>query len=197
MRYLLLSAVLFSSAAFAEEGSYARFNVGRVSVDQLGLKDSHSSLGLDVGYRFTENYGAELGYHDFGDFSSSAGAPIKNSINADSFTMALSAKYALHTGEFQGFYVDGRLGLANFTVKGSTYSAAQQSGQNAVRSKVSNSKLFLGLGAGYDMTKNFSMGISYTRFEGQTTLFQGSTGIALKNETLRFPEIAFAAEFRF
>ncbi len=187
---LVLSAVLFSTATFAQEGNYVRLNVGSIDANESGLDDSQSSYGLDLGYRFTEVFGAELGYHDSGDLkgvSTIDTNSFANIANVRILTMAVSAKYALHSEEYQGFYLDARGGLSNTRVDAKqTVSATSQ-----LATSTNGTQAFVGIGVGYDMTEGFSMGLGYNRYRGKIRL------PSVNERNVDFSDLSLVAEFRF
>jgi opacity protein-like surface antigen len=185
---LVLSAALLSTALFAQEGNYVRLNAGSIDVNESGLDDSQTSYGVDLGYRFTDVFGAELGYHDSNDLRGiTTPGNFANSANVRILTMAVSAKYALHTAEYQGFYLDARGGLSNTRVD-----AKQTVSTTSQLATTSNgTQAFVGIGVGYDMTEGFSMGLGYNRYRGKIRL----PNVNEKNVDLS--DLSLVAEFRF
>jgi hypothetical protein len=188
--FLVVGALFFFSSAQAQEGLYVRGEVGRSDIDEVNIKDSNNQFGIDVGWRFTEHFGAELGFRDLGKFTGTISAPT--TLNADALTVALSGRANLHVGETQGIYLDGRFGLANFDVKGTETFAAGA----ARRFNESGSRPFFSVGVGYDMTDNFGMAISYSRYQVEQ-VFSGSVGAASKTIDVDLPTLGITAEFRF
>jgi hypothetical protein len=187
---LALAMLTFLGSAQAQEGLYVRGEVGRSDIDEVNIKDSSNQFGIDIGWRFTEHFGAELGFRDLGKFTGNISAPT--TLNADALTVALSGRANLHQGETQGIYLEGRFGLANFDVKGTeTFSAGA-----ARRYNESGSRPFFSIGAGYDMTDNFGMAISYSRYQAKQ-IFSGSVGGVSKKIDVDFPTLGITAEFRF
>ena len=182
-------ALSLATAAQAREGLYVRGEVGRSDVDEPNIKDSSTLLGVDIGWRFTENFGAELGFRDLGSFSGTAAVPTK--LNADAFTIALSGRTNLHPDVAQGFYLEGRFGLANFDVEGQEVFATTTPARNA-----SGTRPFFSLGAGYDMTQDFSMAVNYSRYQAEK-IFTGSAMTNIQTIDVDFPALSIVAEFRF
>ena len=94
-------ALALTNAAQAREGLYVRGEVGRSDIDEQNIKDSSSLVGVDIGWRFTENFGAELGFRDLGSFAGTVSVPTE--LNADALTVALSGRTNLHPDQVQGF----------------------------------------------------------------------------------------------
>jgi len=185
----IVIALTLASAAQAREGLYVRGEVGRSDVDEQNINDSSSLVGVDIGWRFTENFGAELGFRDLGSFAGTVSVPTE--LNADAFTFALSGRTNLHPDAAQGIYLEGRFGIANFDVKGKEIFGTANRPFTA-----SGSRPFFSLGAGYDMTEDFSMAVNYSRYQAEQ-IFSGSVGAASRTLDVDFPAISIVAEFRF
>lgn len=185
----IVIALTLATAAQAREGLYVRGEVGRSDVDEPNIEDSSSLLGVAIGWRFTENFGAELGFRDLGSFSGTVAVPTE--LNADAFTVALSGRTNLHPDTAQGFYLEGRFGLANFDVEGQEIFATPTPALTA-----SGTRPFFSLGAGYDMTQDFSMGVNYSRYQAEQ-IFKGSPTAISRTIDVDFPAISIVAEFRF
>ncbi len=181
-------ALTLATAAQAREGLYVRGEVGRSAVDESNIKDSSTLVGVDIGWRFTENFGAELGFRDLGSFSGTVAVPTE--LNADAFTVALSGRTNLHPDVAQGFYLDGRFGLANFDVKGKEIFGS------ARPFTASGTRPFFSLGAGYDMTEDLSMAVNYSRYQAEK-IFTGSATTNSQTIGVDFSAISIVAEFRF
>lgn len=185
----MVAALTLANGAQAREGLYVRGEVGRSDVDEKNIKDSSSLVGVDIGWRFTENFGAELGFRDLGSFAGTVSVPTE--LNAHAFTVALSGRSNFHPDTAQGFYLDGRFGLANFNVKGK-----QIFGTASRRFTASGSRPFFSLGAGYDMTEDFSMAVNYSRYQAEQ-IFTASATTTSQTLAVDFPAISITAEFRF
>ena len=182
-------ALTLATAAQAREGLYVRGEVGRSDVDERNIKDSSSLIGVDIGWRFTENFGAELGFRDLGSFAGTVTVPTE--LNADALTVALSGRSNFHPDAAQGFYLEGRFGLANFDVKGK-----QIFGTASRPFTASGSRPFFSVGAGYDMTEDFSMAVNYSRYQAEQ-IFTSSVTAASQTLDVDFPALSIVAEFRF
>ena len=112
-------------------------------------------------------------------------------LNADAFTIALSGRTNLHPDVAQGFYLEGRFGLANFDVEGQEVFATTTPARNA-----SGTRPFFSLGAGYDMTQDFSMAVNYSRYQAEK-IFTGSAMTNIQTIDVDFPALSIVAEFRF
>ena len=182
-------ALALTNAAQAREGLYIRGEVGRSDIDEQNIKDSSSLVGVDIGWRFTENFGAELGFRDLRSFAGTINAPAE--MNADALTVALSGRTNLHPEQARGLFFEGRFGIANFDVKNKEIFGSATRGYNST-----GSRPFFSVGAGYDMTEDFSMAVNYSRYQAEQ-VFSSSVGAASRTLKVEFPALTIAAEFRF
>ena len=65
----LATAMLLPMAAMADTGLYIDGAAGQTSVDDEGINDNDTAFRAGVGYRFLENFGAELDAMSCSDFS--------------------------------------------------------------------------------------------------------------------------------
>jgi long-subunit fatty acid transport protein len=190
---ILALSLCAACPVLAREGLYVRGELGRSDIDELALKDSSQLFGLDVGWRFAGNFGAELGFRDLGDYTGRS-TSLRTNLKAQAFTAALSGKYQFNPEGVQGVYVDGRLGLANFDINGTEVNPNTPT--QTRRYGASGSRVFFSLGLGYEMTENFGMAINYTRYRFERTLTPDSQNVGSKSE-YELPALGVVAEFRF
>jgi OmpA-OmpF porin, OOP family len=183
-------ALLTATTAHAREGLYVKVDLGRSDVSELNLDDSSETFGLDMGWRFTEHYGAELGFRDLGDYSGRA--PVASELDAEIFTVALSGRYEFNEDSDQGAFIEGRFGLGNYDVSG----REQYTTTQARNFKASGTRPFFGVGAGYNLTQNFSLAFNYSRYQAQQNLALSVGGVT-RNLDIVFPTLALSAEYRF
>jgi hypothetical protein len=191
-RTKLLATFVLSAlcaTANAQEGLYVRGELGRSDIDATNIKDSSSLAGIDVGWRFTENFGVELGYRNLGKFKGTVTVPTD--LKADAFTVALSGRANLHKGQAQGFFLDARFGIANPDTRGT-----EVFGTVTRRYRLSGARPFFSVGAGYDMTENFGMAFSYSRYQARREV-SASVSAPARNVDIDFPALSVSAEFRF
>jgi OmpA-OmpF porin, OOP family len=183
-------ALLTVTQAQAREGLYVKIDLGRSDVSELNLDDSSETFGLDMGWRFTEHYGAELGFRDLGDYSGRT--PVSSELDAEIFTVALNGRYEFNEDADQGAFIEGRFGLGNYDVSGREQYTATQ----ARNFKTSGSRPFFGVGAGYNLTRNFSLAFNYSRYQAEQNVAL-SAGGATRTVDIVFPTLALSAEYRF
>lgn len=185
----IVLALALANAAQAREGLYVRGEVGRSDIDEQNIKDSSSFLGVDIGWRFTENFGAELGFRDLGSFAGTINAPAE--MNADALTVALSGRTDLHPEQTRGLFFEGRFGIANFDVKNKEIFGSATRGYNST-----GSRPFFSVGAGFDMTEDFSMSVNYSHYQAEQ-VFSSTVTAASRTLDVDFPALSIVAEFRF
>ena len=109
-------ALMAATAAQADTqpGFYAGAGIGSTKVgdDNLsGVDDSDTGFKIFGGYTFTENWGVEVSYFDFGEASVSAG---NNSTSIGMTGLSASAVGRLPVNDM--FAVYGKLGFASYDV---------------------------------------------------------------------------------
>jgi OOP family OmpA-OmpF porin len=162
MKKQLFAAVVGAALAFPlfaqAEGAYIGANVGRselkLSGDFGSGKDNKTGYKAYAGYDFTQNFGAEAGYVNFGK--------VKDSENNDSLSVDTSAFYVAATGTLplnEQFSLFAKAGVSQNRTK-ITLSAFN------VRESESNNKTsaIFGIGAAYNINKNLSAVAEYENF---------------------------------
>lgn len=156
----LASSLLLPTLAMADTGWYIDGAVGQASVDDGGIDDSDTSFRIGTGYRFYENFGAEIGYQDLGKVSDNVDvAGASASIETEGLYAGLSGKIPLYDGS-TGFYLSARAGLYWWDATGRV-----QVGDTTVRLDDSDSDFYIGVGGGYDFNEQFGLGLAYDRYQ--------------------------------
>lgn len=188
---LLLAGVAGASAPLvAQEGAYARVQLGQAQLDFVD--DEDVAVGATLGYRFTPNFGAEIGYQDLGS-GRFGGATIGGAIpeiDSRSFTVGLDARYPLEA-EDRGFFLGGRFGVHWYKNDG----VANVTGL-AVGFDTSDNDLYFGAGVGYAFNDRFDVALNWTRFNSDIEV-PGSGNRAAFAVSNDVDVVALAAEFRF
>jgi len=158
-----LSAAL-TTPAFAGNDIYATADLSSASYTNVSPFPNPGKFGLGVGYQFTPNVAAEVGYHMFGDSTSVQGA-LSQTIKVSSFTVAAVGSYPLNAQ----FSAIGKLGMAMNKLN---YSG------NFAGSTGSDSKnsLYFAVGGQYNINQQFAVRAQYESFGDFTT--KGGTGAA-------------------
>lgn len=174
---LLVAALAFpiaQAAPFAPQ-AYMGLNAGqaehKLSADGIGSDtEKKTSVKVYGGYNFTENFGAELGYANFGKF--------RVSEDAIGVNMKTSAVYAAVTGTVPvtpEFALFGKVGVTTNHIKGTIDSNNFQGSGT----KNETAAMF-GVGASYLVVPNVSLVVEYENFG---KLFKDS-GAEIKTNTV-------------
>lgn len=171
---IILSLTLISGVAATPaiaEGYYGAVDLGQSKAKDgctglpagvVGCKDQGSMYRIAGGYQFATTWGAEVGYGNYG--KESAGT-----LGAASADWELSGIQISGTGTFpltDAFSLIGKLGVASTKLK--------ITGKGGMPSpSATSTKLAYGIGAQYDVTKNFSIRGQY---EDLGTVGDSNTG---------------------
>ena len=137
-----------SDAGWYVGGSYGMttFDVSGVPAG-VSVDDSDSGFKIFGGFQFTKNWGAEVGYVDFGK----AGIGGFGDIGVTALTLAGTGTLPLN----ESFSLLGKVGMANWDASGSASSGD------------SGTDLFYGIGARYNFNKNLSVQVEFETFSAE------------------------------
>lgn len=156
----LAAALALPALALADTGLYVDGAVGQASVDDEGIDDNDTSLRLGVGWRFVENFGAEIGFQDLGEVGEEVAiGGATASVEADGFYAGVAGKIPLYDTDM-GFYLSARAGMYFWDATG----RARQ-GTTSIRIDDSDSDFYVGVGGGYDFNEKFGVGLTYDRYQ--------------------------------
>ena len=173
-RTLILASALAAVASPAFAGDFfVRGEAGttraELSAGSASDSDNDTAYAVRGGY-MGKYFGVEGFYGQYYD-SSVGGIDSK----ADGYGFALVGKYRF--GEDKGFFIDGRLGLARTTLKGTVEFVApppSAEGANgtgkagpapaaiAVSGEYTHTQPYAGLGVGYDFNEHYGVTLNYT-----------------------------------
>jgi len=150
-------ALMAATAAQADTqpGFYAGAGIGSTKVgddDLSGVDDSDTGFKIFGGYTFTENWGVEVSYFDFGEASVSAG---NSSASVGITGLSASAVGRLPVNDM--FAVYGKLGFASYDVKAKFNVAGFGSGS----ASDSDSDMIYGIGGAMSFGGNFEARLEY------------------------------------
>lgn len=172
----LAAALALPTFAAADTGLYVDGAVGQASVDDEGIDDNDTAFRLGVGYRFLENFGAEIGYLDLGEVSEEVAiGGATASVEADGFYAGVSGRIPLYETN-TGFFLSARAGLYFWDATGRL-----RQGTTTVRLDDSDNDFYVGVGAGYDFNEQFGLGLTYDRYQlgdGDSDLNYGVISLA-------------------
>ena len=155
----VLSALLFPALAPAATGLYIDGAVGQASVDDQGIDDNDSTYRIGAGWRFIENFGAEVGYVDLGTMSEEVGAGGAASVEADGLSAGIAGKIPLYDTD-NGFYLSARGGMLWWDATGRA-----RVGATTVVLDEESEDFYFGIGGGYDFNEQFSVGVGFDRYK--------------------------------
>jgi outer membrane protein W len=148
---LLASALVLaglSSSAVAAEGWFVRGEAGTTTLEIDGAEGDDDTFGVRGGYFFTPNVAVEGFYTNYGD-DSGDGVSIK----ASGYGVGVVGKKNFGPNEHTGFFISGRVGAVHIETK---------LGVDGVgNAKDSSTEGYVGVGAGYDFTRNFGLSLNY------------------------------------
>ena len=149
-----------SDAGWYIGGSYGMttFDISGVPAG-VSVDDSDSGFKIFGGFQFTKNWGAEVGYVDFGKAGISGsvlGIPFTSDVGVTAFTFAGTGTLPLS----ENFALLGKVGLANWDAKVNV-----STGIGAGSASESGTDMFYGIGARYSFNKNLSVQVEFEQFE--------------------------------
>lgn len=156
---LTLAASAFALAASAAEPqgdqAFARLEIGRgeIHVDDVGSRKDNT-FGFAGGYWFTGNWGVEAGYNKlFSQTWQNASGEVHN------FVVGGVAKKNFGA-DGNGFFLGGRLGYAYTSSKVEAWTD-----RGYVSGRASSGGAYYGVMGGYDVSRNFGLGLAYSRYD--------------------------------
>jgi OOP family OmpA-OmpF porin len=155
-------AVAQSDAGWYIGGAYG---MSSFSVDTAGIPssvtvdDSDTGFKIFGGFQFNKHLGAEIGYVDFGKvgFSGSAlGIPVTGDTGVTAYTIAGVGTLPLN----ESFALFGKVGMFSWTAKGNA-----SAGGVSISADDSGSDVFYGIGARYNMNKNWGLTLELEQYD--------------------------------
>jgi len=183
---LAVSAASAQSAPADNGGWFINGNVGRTAINQGPYSNGHDTgYAVNGGYRWSLapsfSLGAEVGYNDLGNIHA------KNIFNSQpvvdpgkSQLHGWTAGVNAHLDLSPSWYLSGRTGLYSWTGHGLSTAV------NPVRKSLSDNSWYGGVGVGYNLSQNVSVGLNYDYFDAKK-----------HNVDLSTDMISASAEFRF
>jgi hypothetical protein len=144
---LVLAALLAAGAAQAQVTIGGALGSGHLNVDCTGVnscKTSDTGYKLNVGYKFNDTLGAELGYIGFGKFSATD-AGMSVSLKPTALTLALTAGLVASPD----WSLNARLGIANVRT-----SASASVGNFSGSASHNTTQAYAGFGVAYHLSKS-------------------------------------------
>jgi OOP family OmpA-OmpF porin len=165
--------------------------LGQTQFRDGGLSHNNSVFqNVRFGWRWNGIIGPEIGYvylgrpktDVFGDGSTSL------SVKPRAATIGVNAKYNV----YGNWFVTGHAGYLRSQTK---YDLA--SGDFGSRYKTWNNGLYAGLGVGYDLTKNFSVGVNYDNYRVQGGNSTSPNYVGVGHNRVNVAAYSASVEYRF
>jgi hypothetical protein len=177
----LATALTVPAVASAQSGFFVDGGVGQVRVDESGFDDKDTHFRLGGGWQWNQYFGLEAGWADLGSFSEQVAiGAATGEFEADGWYAGVRAKVPFYEGD-RGFYARARAGILWWDATGRA-----RAGTVLVRFDDSGNDPYFGIGAGYDLSSNFGVGLDYDRYK----IGNGGDDATLKvwsvNATYRF-----------
>ncbi len=162
---VLLSAAIAAPAIADDSGWYVGLNVGGARVGDPVSGPVYTSTntivaGIQGGYNFTKNWGAEIFYSGAGKFEA-------QNVTATSFSSGKTDVFGISAVGtlpiFDSFSLYGKLGLAD------ARTSVSDSGIGSTWSSANRSALTYGLGMQYDVTSSFGIRLGWDRYSLATS----------------------------
>ena len=155
-RLLISILAVASLPVHAESGFYMGASVGSANLsddfDGLSIDTDATAYRITAGWRFSEYFGIEAGYHDFGDFEQEIeGSDI--SLSADGYTFGVSGAWPLVdklalTGRLGWFFWDGAAEINNVS-----------------QASPEDTNLYFGAGLQYSLTGHFALTADWSQYD--------------------------------
>jgi len=150
-----------SDAGWYIGGSYGMtsFDIDTAGIISPSLDDSDSGFKIFGGFQFTKNWGMEFGYVDFGKAGlagSVFGIPFTSDVGVTAFTFAGTGTLPLN----ESFSLLGKVGLWMWDT-GCSGAICVSSASD------SDTDLFYGIGARYNINKNLSVQVEFETFSAE------------------------------
>ncbi|BFI97017.1 MAG: hypothetical protein RSP_25270 [Rhodanobacter sp.] len=183
---LAVSAASAQNAPSDNGNWFINGNVGRTAINQGPYDNGHDTgYALNGGYRWSlsPNFqlGAEVGYNDLGNIraknifnSQPIVAPGKSQLHG--WTAGVNA----HLDLSPSWYLSARTGLYSWTGHGMSNDV------NPVRKSLDDNSWYGGVGVGYNLTQNVSVGLNYDYFDAKKQNVDLSTDMISANAEFRF-----------
>lgn len=168
-------SLLFAVSAFAEmslpNGWYLDANAGSTTLTSVNYPGSVSSSGIgynaNLGYKFMPYVGAEFGYTGYANSTIKNAAGTKASI-VKHYAWDIAAKGILPFYD-SGFEAYAKLGVQRLSSNLTTQDATAAAGLGLSNTSHSATGLYIGGGAQYYMTPEFSIYAQWMRAKGDST----------------------------
>lgn len=187
---VVASSLLSHAVCAADSNPLDNFYVaGSFGQSQYRADAKHADSvfqNLRFGWRWNGIFGPEIGYAYLGrrrDVNSSGGFRYKTSVNARAATFGISGKYNFG----QNWFFTGHAGYLRS--HRSLDDLGYDSGNTLATHKSWNNGWYGGVGVGYDLTKNVSIGVNYDNYHlqyGHDGGFRSKVNVAAFSSSIEY-----------
>ncbi len=179
---LALAGASSVAAAADDDRWFVRGNLGtsKLDINDFGNFGSGTAGGVSGGYWFNPNLGLEGRYMDYGKHD--VGFVGGGSARIDGWGIGVVGKWNFGPNN-TGFYVDARGG---FLRTHTDVPAALQGGGGSVHLTDDHSSGYLGVGAGWDFSRNLGIGVNYEYAGARAFGVHGQTSTVTGDVEFRF-----------
>lgn len=174
---LLLAFASTSTFAADGNGGFIRGEIGNANVSIEGEDDNDTAYGVRGGYFFNANFGVEAFYTDLYDESIADDFFGDITLEGRTYGVGVVAKKNVSDAH-AGLFVSGRLGVARTEMEVGVAGSGSE--------EESDTRVFLGAGAGYDFNEHFGLSLDVTYQQPK-----------LLGQTFKITTATVAAEYRF
>jgi OmpA-OmpF porin, OOP family len=173
-----------------QDNFFAAGNLGQTQARDGGLSHNNSVFqNVRFGWRWNGIVGPEIGYVYLGRPKTDIGNGLASfSAKPQAATLGLNAKYNF----YQGWFVTAHAGYLR-----SRTELAVDSGDFESRYKTWNNGLYAGLGVGYDVTKNVSVGLNYDNYRIQAGNDTSPDYVGVGHTRTNIAAYSASVEYRF
>jgi opacity protein-like surface antigen len=167
------------------EAGQAQYRLGAIPGEHLDAKDTAAAVRFGYVWHWAVDFGVEGGYVSLGkvtdDYTNSNGGyPSNTSVETSGLFAGAKVKY--HFADT--WYVSARAGTFQSHVKLRDHDGSPEGGN--YRASSTNGSWYAGAGVGYELTPEFSLGLSYDNYRSKAGIDEFNTAM-----------FALSAEYRF
>jgi len=127
-----------------------------VTKSGLVMDGSATSYGIQGGYQFNNYFAVELGYQQYGEFTSLVNNFVRVTIDTSSINFGVKGILPLS----ENYSLNARMGVANWDLNNT--SSVYAPGSDIDNIKGNGSDIYYGIGAQYKFNGNYFVGLNYS-----------------------------------
>lgn len=168
---LAAGTVALPAMAQSDGGAFINGNIGRSDMDRGAYDDHDTAWGINTGYRWAVSpstlLGFELGYTDTGKFLSHS-----QNIFGKAKLKGWTAGVNTHVNMTPEWYFAARGGYFRGDMRSGVFFMPGDEDAEAIYLDETSNKWYAGLGFGYNVSDNASVGLHYDRYEASRNNFK-------------------------